>query len=92
MLARVRLARSLARPTPSECNQPWQMEANVQSKDYENGFRDGWQDAAVKVLPALRLALDRLEVSNYDNDEAESIAAVTAAIAELAPFVEGGAA
>jgi len=55
---------------------------------YEDGFRDGWQDAAVKVLPALRLALDRLDLSDYDGDEKESMAAVSAAIAELEPFVE----
>ena len=58
-------------------------------RGYEDGLRDGFLDAAIKVLPALQLALARLELSDYDGDEAESMAAVQAAIAELQLFVGG---
>lgn len=56
-------------------------------KGYEDGLRDGFLDAATKILPALRLALDRLELSDYEGDETESMAAVQAAIAVLEPFM-----
>ena len=63
------------------------MTQDVYNKGFDAGFHDGWHDACEKVLPALELALARLELSDYDGDEAESIAAVQAAIAELKPFV-----
>lgn len=55
-------------------------------RTYEDGFRDGHQAAAAEVLPALRLALDRLDLSDYDGDEAESMALVQKAITYLESF------
>jgi len=52
-------------------------------KGYEDGLRDGFADAAQIALPALKLALDRMELCDYDGDEAESMATVRTAIAKL---------
>jgi len=56
-------------------------------KGYEDGMRDQLCDMAEKFLPTLRLAHARLEVSDYDGDEAEAIAAIEKAIGELEAFV-----
>ena len=43
-------------------------------KGYEDGLRDGHQAAAITAVSALELAMQRLEVSDYDGDEQEYMA------------------
>lgn len=62
----------------------------TKSPDYEKGFEDGLRDghgtAIETALPALRLALQRLEVCDLGGDEKEARDSVTKAIATLEAF------
>ena len=56
-------------------------------KGFEDGFRDGHQAAALIALGALELAMQRLDLSDYDGDEQENMVQVQKAIDQLKPFV-----